>query len=405
MSGFTFNPTSKSFTEDPYAVYAKLRALDAPFYWSDLDMVMLSRFEDVSQVALNSSCVRSLKNHRSLKELQVEKEKSGFDNMPYHERFVQRNLLDTDGSEHIRLRNLVFGAFTTRAVQRLENDIQGYVKTLFKSLPHKTTFNFIGHIASHLPGLVIARFLGVPVSDAARLGAWSEKVVAYYDVDKTPDKKGAAEDAVKAFHDYLVTLKSKRADVPQDDLLSKMVAQEAENLFQSDELIATCMLILMAGHGSTIDVIGTGLLALIKNPEAMNALRDNPALWPNAIEEMFRFEPPLPFFHRHATKDVSIHGNKFPAGTTFGLLYASANRDEAVFSKPKNFDIYRKPNRHMAFGRGAHLCLGNQLAKLNMRVLFTYLFAEYETIELDGLPEFKSGLSIRGLKNLPVRLS
>ncbi|MEP3653911.1 MAG: cytochrome P450 [Litorimonas sp.] len=405
MSGFTFNPTSNSFTANPYAVYAQLRAQDAPFYWPDLDMVMLSRFEDVSQVALNSSCVRSLQNHRSSEDLLAEKEKSGFDNMPYHERFVQKNLLDTDGPEHIRLRKLVFGAFTTRAVQRLENEILGYVRTLFRSLPQKTTFDFITHISSHLPGMVIARFLGVPISDATQLGAWSEKVVAYYDVDKTPEKKAAAEDAVKAFHDYLVTLKSERVHEPTDDLISKMVAQKAEGLFQSDELIATSMLILMAGHGSSIDVIGTGLLALLNNPEAMTSLRENPSLWPSAIEEMFRYEPPLPFFHRHATNEVNIRGHNYPAGTTFGLLYAAANRDEAVFSKPEKFDIFRQPNRHMAFGRGAHLCLGNQLAKLNMKVLFTYLFSEYEAVELDGLPEFKTGLSIRGLKTLPVKLS
>jgi len=253
--------------------------------------------------------------------------------------------------------------------------------------------------------MVIARFLGVPISDAAQLGAWSEKVVAYYDVDKTPEKKAAAEDAVKAFHYYLVTLKSERVHAPKDDLISKMVAQEAEGLFQSDELIATSMLILMAGHGSSIDVIGTGMLALLNNPESMTSLRENPSLWPSAIEEMFRYEPPLPFFHRHATNDVNIRGHNYPAGTTFGLLYAAANRDEAVFAMPEKFDIFRQPNRHMAFGRGAHLCLGNQLAKLNMRVLFTYLFSEYEAVALDGLPEFKTGLSIRGLRTLPVKLS
>jgi len=404
-SPFKLDPTSEAFAADPYAVYAELRAQDTPYYWPALDMVMLSRYEDVSQIALDPNCVRSLKGYRSDAELEAEKDKSGFANMPFHERFVQTNLLDTDGPEHARLRKLVFGSFTSKAVTRLEADIQSYVDGLLSPLPLGETFDFIDRVAQHLPGLVIARFLGVPDVDAAQLGQWSERVVAYYDVDKTPRKKAAAEDAVRAFHDYLIELKKERQGTPQDDLISKMVVQETQGQFQGDELIATCMLILMAGHGSTIDVIGTGLHTLLQHPKALSDLRKNPSLWPSAIEEMFRFEPPLPFFHRHALNDVSIRGTTFPAGTTYGLLYAAANRDTAAFPNPDVFDIHRKPNRHMAFGRGAHLCLGNQLAKLNMRVLFRALFEEFDQLELSGPIAFKPGLSTRGVISLPITAS
>jgi len=243
----------------------------------------------------------------------------------------------------------------------------------------------------------------VPDKDAPQLGRWSEQVVAYYDVDKTPEKKAIAETAVEAFHDYLIALKTDRERAPKEDLISLMIAQEKQSLFKTDELIATCMLILMAGHGSTIDVMGTGLNSLLQHPKAMRDLRKNPALWPNAIEEIFRYEPPLPFFHRHALTSVEIRGHIFPAGTTFGLLYASANRDKAAFQQANIFDITRRPNRHLAFGRGAHLCLGNQLAKLNMRVLFETLFRTFSKIELAGTPTFKTGLSVRGVKRLDVR--
>lgn len=400
-----FDPLSAEFAADPYQSYSGLRELDAPFYWADLDMVLLSKFEDVSQVALDSNCVRSLKGHRSTAELLEEKRKSGFSEMPFHERFVQSNLLDTDGPEHSRLRQLVFGAFTAKAVKALEDDVRGFVHQILETLPSGKQIDFITEVAAPLPALVIARFLGVPDGDAAQLGRWSHDIVAYYDVDKTPRKKQAAEDAVHAFHDYLAALKTERKMRPQDDLISKMVTLEEADVFKGDECIATCMLILMAGHGSSIDVIGTGLNTLLKHPKAIAELRANTGSWPQAIEEMFRYEPPLPFFHRHAVRDIHIRGHVFPTGTTFGLLYASANRDKVFFENPEIFDIHRKPNRHIAFGRGAHLCLGNQLAKLNMRILFEELFSRFSTIEIAGMPKFKHGLSVRGLDALPVELS
>lgn len=398
-----FDPTSVRFAANPYATYTELRAADAPFYWPDLDMVMLSRYADVSHIAVNPKMVRSLKGYRSETELEEEKRKSGFAEMPFHERFVQTNLLDTDGIEHDRLRRLIFGAFTVRGVKSLETHIQTYVDALLSAAPRGERFDFIETVAAPLPGLVIGRFLGIPEVDAPRLRLWSEQIVRYYDVDKTPEKKATAEAAVEAFHDYLAALKIERKSAPKDDLISQMIAQETEGLFREDEFIATCMLILMAGHGSTIDVIGTGMNNLLAHTDAMRDLRQDPALWPNAIEEMFRYEPPLPFFHRHAVEDVDIRGHIFPAGTTFGLLYAAANRDETVFDGADQFNIRRTPNRHVAFGRGAHLCLGNQLAKLNMRVLFSALFRRFDTMELAGKVEFKRGLSVRGVEALPVK--
>jgi len=399
-----FDPTSPEFAADPYAIYTQLRSEDAPFYWPDLDMVMLSRYEDVSQIALNPAAVRSLKGHRSEAELAAEKQKSGFADMPFHERFVQTNLLDSNGPDHMRLRKLIFGAFTATAIKRLETDIQTYSVELLSQIPQEMTIDFIEAVATPLPGLVIGRFLGIPEYDAAKLRLWSDQIVTYFDVDKTPEKKANAEAAVKAFYTYLIDLKTSREKSPKDDLISRMIAQEQVGLFRDDELISTCMLILMAGHGSTIDVIGTALHNLITHPKAIRDLQQNPSLWANAIEEIFRYEPPLPFFHRHAIEDVTIRDHNYPAGTTFGLLYASANRDDTMFETAESFDIHRTTNRHMAFGRGAHLCLGNQLAKLNMRVLFSALFEQFDEMELKDEVHFKPGLSARGLTHLPVAL-
>jgi len=396
---------SASFAADPYTAYASLRAQDKPYHWPALDMVMLSRYSDISQIALNKNMVRSLAGFKDPASIVEQKRKDNFHDMPYHERFVQKNLLDSDGADHSRLRKLVFGSFTGAAVKPLEQTIQGYVDNLLAALPHGETIDFIESCAAPFPGLVIGYFLGVPEADAPQLKLWSEQVVSFFDIDRTAEKKAIAEQATKDFHDYLVDLKTERIRAPKDDLISKMIAQEAEGLYGPDEIIATCMLILMAGHGSTIDVLGTGLLTLLKRPDALKTLRQEPEFMPTAIQEMFRFEPPLPFFHRHATQDISIRGHTYPAGTTFGLLYASANRDETMFDNADIFELNRSPNRHLAFGRGAHLCLGNHLARLNMKAMFTTMLTRFEKIELaDDDLSFKRGLSIRGLEALPIKV-
>ena len=161
----------------------------------------------------------------------------------------------------------------------------------------------------------------------------------------------------------------------------------------------------MAGHGSTIDVLGTGMWSLLNNPGQWQRLQNEPGLIHTAVQEMFRFESPLPFFHRYAAKEINILGKTYPKGSKFGLLYGSANRDERQFSEPGEFDIERNPNKHLAFGRGAHLCLGNHLSRLDMEIIFLTLSRLTASIELLGeKPAFKKSLSVRGLQSLPIRL-
>ncbi len=172
-----------------------------------------------------------------------------------------------------------------------------------------------------------------------------------------------------------------------------------------DEAISTAMLILMAGHGSTIDVLGTAMHALLRFPDQMERLREDPALGPSAAQEMLRFESPLPFFHRYATREVRIGGRAFPRGTRFGLLYGAANRDPAAFDAPDRFDLGRQPNRHLGFGGGPHLCLGLHLARLELDVVFTTLLRRFRAIELAGdEPRYKTGLSVRGVRALRLML-
>ncbi|MFT5138219.1 MAG: cytochrome P450, partial [Arenicella sp.] len=371
------NPLSSAFAQDPYSVYTELQAMQEPYYYADLDMLLLSRFSDVSEVALNPNMVRSLVGHRSPAQLSELQRKANWHEMPHHERFVQFSLLDSDGVTHQRLRKLVFGAFTGRSLASLEADIQCLIDDLLDACEAKQTIDFIEDFAAHIPGLVIGKLLGVPEADAPQLRLWSEQIVQFFDVDRSDEKKRIAETATHEFYDYLTSLKRSRKVAPRDDLISKMIADETQGCYAEDEFISTCMLILMAGHGSTIDVLGSGMHTLIQQTEAMSALRADQSLMPSAIQEMFRFESPLPFFHRHAIKDVTIRGQHYPAGTTFGLLYGAANRDPEAFDKPNDFNISRRPNRHLAFGRGVHLCLGNHLARLNMKLIFSSLLARF----------------------------
>lgn len=379
--------------------------MQEPYYHADLDMLLLARFSDVSEVALNPNMVRSLVGHRSPAQLSELQRKANWHDMPHHERFVQFSLLDSDGATHQRLRKLVLGAFTGRSVATLEANIQQHIDHLLNACEAKQTIDFIEDFAAHIPGLVIGKLLGVPDADAPQLRLWSEQIVQFFDVDRSNEKKIIAETATHEFYDYLTSLKRSRKATPRDDLISKMIADETKGSYSEDEFISTCMLILMAGHGSTIDVLGSGMHTLIQQTEAMSALRADHSLLPSAIQEMFRFESPLPFFHRHAIEDVTIGGQSYPAGTTFGLLYGAANRDPAAFDKPNHFDIGRRPNRHLAFGRGVHLCLGNHLARLNMKLIFSSLMSRFKTIQLaDENVTYKKGLSVRGPEKLMLQL-
>ncbi len=398
-----FDPLSAEFAADPYGTYRALRQADKPHYFAAQDMWLLSRFEDVRAVAKNPKMVRSLAGLESDEAAKARQRRANWHDMPYHERVVQFSLLDSDGDVHRRLRKQVFGAFTSQALEGLEPDIEAYVKARLDRLSDRDEFDFIEDFAAAIPGFVIGRLLGVAEVDCPQLRIWSEQIVQFFDVDRSDERKQIAENATREFYHFLADLKAQRSKAPRDDLISRMLEDDKRGLYSEDEFISTCMLILMAGHGSTIDVLGTGMHTLLTHPEAMEAIRADPDALPGALDEIFRFEPPLPFFHRHALEDTTIRGHQFPAGTTFGLLYGAANRDPEAFANPDHFDIGRRPNRHLAFGLGAHLCLGNNLAKLNMRVIFGAVLKRFSQIELSDDPVgYKRGLSVRGVEALRI---
>ncbi len=404
MTGIVFDPLSDAFAQDPYPTYAALRARDGPWYWEAGDMWLLSRFEDVFAAAVNPKLVRTLDGIKTPEEIAEDRRRANWHDMPHHQRFVQFSLLDSDGDVHHRLRRRLFGEFTTARIQALRDDIERHVDDLIDKVTGQGPFDFIEDFAAHVPGHIIGRLLGVPDADCAILRTWSENIVQYFDIDRSDARKALAEATTTEFYHYLLSLSDTRRRAPKDDLISRLVAAWDAGELSEDEYISTCMLILMAGHGSTIDVLGSGLHALLRFPGQMQRLRTDPALMATAVQEMFRFESPLPFFHRHAAEAVEINGFTIGKGVKVGLLYGCANHDEAAFPDAANFDVSRQPNRHLAFGGGAHLCLGNHLARLDMDVIFTRLLARFGRIDLAGIPTYKTGLAVRGPRVLPVEV-
>lgn len=399
----SFQPLTRDFAQNPYPAYAALRDLRAPVHFPDFDIWLVSRFADVTRVVQDKTLVRDAGHFMSDGEREAQRRAENFHDMPFHQRFVQSNMLESDGEMHDRLRRFVFREFTPAFVARQRGMIEGFVDRLIEGLPGE--IDFIEDFAAHIPGHVIGRVLGVPDEDCPQLRVWSERVVSYFDINRTAEKKARAEQAVEEFHDYLLTLQAARRASPAADVMTSLLAaMDAGNISQ-DELIATCMLILMAGHGSTIDVLGSGMHALLTHPDQMMRLRLDRGLIHTAMQEMFRFESPLPFFHRYVTEPCEIAGRRFDRGARIGVLYGAANRDPEAFDAPDRFDVARNPNRHLAFGGGAHFCLGNHLARLDMEVIFTRLLARFPNIELAETPEFKTGLSVRGVKALRLRLN
>ena len=399
------DPLSAAFARDPYAAYALLRGEAEPVWDEGLQLWLLARHDWVAAAALDQRLVRSPDGVFTDDEIAARRRAANWHDMPLHSRFVQFSLLDSDGPVHDRLRKLVFRELGAAAIARLKAETAVFVAALLDRVIAAGAVDFVADFAAHVPGHVIGRLLGTPDEDAAMLCRWSEDIVQYFDIDRSDAKKALAESTTAEFHGYLNTLAAARRRTPQDDLLTRLAAAEDAGAMSHDEFISTAMLVLMAGHGSSIDVMSSGMAALLRFPGEMQRLRVDPALLPLAVQEMFRFEPPLPFFHRHAAADIELAGRSFAKGTTFGLLYGAANRDPAAHPDPDRLDVARAPNRHLAFGYGAHLCLGNHLARMTMETVFGALLARTREVALLQEPVWKRGLSVRGPKSLPVRLT
>jgi hypothetical protein len=314
-------------------------------------------------------------------------------------------LLNVDPPDHTRLRRLVAGAFTPRAIAGLEPWIREATVRLLTAADGAAGFDLIDALAFPLPIAVICHLLGVPAEDQAQFRAWGHDVAATLEPRTAATTQAEAYAAELALTRYLQDLVRGRRANPDGSILSALIrAEEEGDRLSSDEVVSMALLLLIAGFETTVNLIGNGAVALLGDPDSWNRLRQDPALVPAAIEEMLRYDSPVQLTSRIPTEDVEVGGGVIAAGRPVIVFIGGANRDPAVFEQPDEFRIDRpEPGRHLSFSLGMHHCLGASLARLEGRIAIEELTRRYPALELAARPTRRSLLVLRGFESVPVR--
>ena len=318
-----------------------------------------------------------------------------------------RSMLNMDAPDHTRLRKLVNKAFTPRRIEALRNRIEEIVDELLEPVERAGRMDVIADFAAPLPAIVIAELLGVPAEDHRQFKTWAADIVrSIGDGARNDSARQTREGAEKLFA-YLSSIIAARREEPRDDLISAMVlAQEERDALTDHELLATSNLLLVAGHETTTNLIGNGLLALLREPAELERLRSDPSLLATAIEELLRFDGPVQATVRVTTEDVQIGDDTLEKGSLVLLGIGAANHDPDVFDDPERLDVGRADNPHIGFGFGAHFCLGAPLARLEGEIAFRALLERFDSIELvHEAPRFRPNPILRGLESLEVRVT
>jgi cytochrome P450 PksS len=397
------NIAGSEFKADPFPFYRRLREV-SPVHRVKLPegkmAWLVTRYDDVIQV---------LTDERFFKDfLALPKEHA---NSTWLERMLgpllvplARHMLNQDPPNHTRLRNLVQQAFSPRLVEKMRGRIQTLSDELLDRALPRGRMDLIADYALPIPTTIIAEMLGVPVADRHKFHRWSSAMLA---AGATRFGLLLAMPSAMSFMRYIRQfIKIRRAD-PRDDLVSALItAKEASERLSDDELLSMILLLIVAGHETTVNLIASGMLALLEHPDQLEKLRNNPALIKPAVEELLRFTAPVETAtERFAREDVELAGVKIAHGDLVLAAIASANRDESQFPDPDSLDITREPNRHLAFGQGIHFCLGASLARLEGQIAINALLARTRDLRPAVDPtalRWRSGLVLRGLKALPV---
>ncbi|MET1076283.1 MAG: cytochrome P450 [Umezawaea sp.] len=399
MTSAVFDQQDPAFIADPYPVFAALRERGEVHWHEDMGVA----------VTLSHAAGSAVLRHRSLGRIWSDvKPVEAFTSF----NLLHRNsLLENEPPTHGRLRRLVAAAFGRGHVERLRPWIADLSDRLVDELCAKVaepgSADLLAHVAAPLPVEVIAELLGVPGSERALLQPWSNAIVKMYEFGLPPEKKDAAARAAAEFVAYRRELTALRRKQPGNDLVSDLVAVTDTDggRLTEDELVATAVLLLMAGHEATVNVIGNGVLALMRHPDQWRRLIADPSLMPTAAEELIRYDSPLQLFERTATAEVEIAGYRLEPGDKIAALLGAAARDPLVFTSPDALDISRFPNQHLGFGAGIHYCLGAPLARIEVEAALGALVRKLPGAELAAEPRRRAEFVIRGLHELPLATS
>jgi len=388
---------SPRFKANPYPVYARLRT-EAPVYRTTVAFWLpaiwiVTRYDDV---------VRILKDPRFSKDYI-----RAYPWIPPSMRMMFRHLLSIDPPDHTRLRSLVQKAFTPGLIEGLRSRIQGICDDLLDRAGDGETIELIEAYALPVPLTIISDLLGVPLKDRGRFGPWTKKVAAASASASVGDFLRALP-ALARLSRYIRGLVTLRRASPQDDLMTALVrAEESGDRLTEDEIVSMVVLLLLAGHETTVHLIASGALTLMQYPGQRMRMQDTPEVRASAIDEILRYASPVEFATPRVTlEDVTIGSVTIPRGELVGVSLGSANHDESQFPDPETFDIAREPNRHVAFGMGSHFCLGAALARLEGEIALTTLFRRFPGLHLAVPPDslrWRKSLALRGLAELPVK--
>jgi cytochrome P450 len=393
---FRLTDVPADFIDDPYPYYAALRAHD-PVHELAPGSFFLTRYEDVAATYRDPRMSSDKK--------QEFKPKLG--DGPIYEHHTT-SLVFNDPPLHTRVRRLIMGAVNQRAIARMEPGLVALVDDLLDRMAGRARIDLIDDFAAQIPVEVIGNLLDVPKAGRGPLRGWSLAILSALEPAPGAEVLARANRATSEFLDYLAVLcaeRRRRPGDPEADVLTRLIQGEPDGERLTDkELFHNCIFLLNAGHETTTNLIGNGMHALLAHRGELERLAGDPALVGTAVEELLRFESPLQLNNRVTTAPVEIGGREFPAGTYFTLGIGAANRDPAQFPDPDRLDVARNPNRHVAFGHGAHACAGMNVARLEGRIAFARLLARYPGIQLDGAPERDRRVRFRGLRHLPVAL-
>ncbi|OUA65535.1 cytochrome P450 family protein [Bacillus thuringiensis] len=394
------NLASAQFKEDAYEIYKESRKKQPILFVNQVEIGkewLITRYEDALPLLKDNRLKKDWTNvfSQDIKNMYLSVDNS--DHLTTH-------MLNSDPPNHSRLRSLVQKAFTPKMIAQLDKRIEKIADDLISDIERKGTLNLVDDYSFPLPIIVISEMLGIPKEDQAKFRIWSHAVIAS---PETPEEIKETEKQLSEFITYLQYLVDIKRKEPKEDLVSALILAESEgHKLSARELYSMIMLLIVAGHETTVNLITNTVLALLENPNQLQLLKDNPKLIDSAIEEGLRYYSPVEVTTaRWAAEPFQIHHQTIQKGDMVIIALASANRDETVFENPEIFDITRENNRHIAFGHGSHFCLGAPLARLEAKIAITTLFNRMPELQIKGNREeikWQGNYLMRSLEELPL---
>ena len=394
-----FNPFEPGFFDDPYRQYASLREHD-PVHRSPLEVWVLFRYDDVVRTLRDVGLSVQVDNATPTARMQMFAEQA-----PGEVERGAHSILNIDPPDHTRLRRLVSKAFTPKMVHGLRPRIQTLADDALDTMAAQGKADVIGDLAYPLPFTVISEMLGMPDGNRDEVRGWSHTLTKTLDPILTPEEVQAALAAADNMQGHVQDVLAWKREHPADDLLTGLLAAEDEGDRLSEvELLDQVLLLYVAGHETTVNLIGNATLALLGHPDQLTRLRSEPDLDAGAIEELLRFDSPVQFSRRITTGDLEVDGTTVPAGSFVLTCLGSANRDEARWGPTADeLDLARADaGQHMSFGNGIHHCLGSSLARTEAQIALGTLVRRFPDLELAGDAERNNRVVLRGLESLPV---